>query len=103
MNLLRLSIVLGVALGLSSCQPATAAPPTVVVDRTCYYPSPEDQSTPYRFTVGDTWVELWCGTRLEVTGDVCRVRMEPTVTEVPCQRGNSGSIASFLGDSTGVT
>lgn len=64
-------------------------PAVTVLERSCLYPDDAELDTPWIAEgPGGLRVELWCGTRLEVSGEVCRVRLGAKLSEVPCVDGS---------------
>ena len=69
----------------SGVAPAGRLPSTTVLERSCLDPDSAELAGPW-VAVGPagTRVELWCGTRLEVTNGRCSVRLGGALTPVPC-------------------
>lgn len=76
------------AAGAARAEPAgrdPRPPSTFVLEASCLYPDDRDLSAPALAVTPDgTEVELWCGSRVEVSRGHCRVRLGGEVTAVPC-------------------
>lgn len=63
----------------------TSRSPVTVLERSCLDPDDAELTSPWVAVGPDgTRVELWCGSRVEVSGGRCRARLGDELTAVPC-------------------
>lgn len=68
-------------------------PSITVLERSCLHPDTAELASSWMAQgPGGVRVELWCGTRVEVSGGTCRIRLGAELTEVPCIDGSPRTV-----------